>query len=141
MMNELIYLDTNIYLDYLENREDRLRPLGEFAFRLFQRTLKCEFKIIFSDLVNKELEKYIEEDKIRNILDDLKESEKLVDVAITSEDREKARMLTKDKKANFNDALHAVLAQKAKASTLITRNIEHFADFQDLIDIQYPESI
>jgi rRNA-processing protein FCF1 len=73
-MNELIYLDTNIYLDYLESREDRLRPLGEFAFRLLQRTLKCEFKIVISDVVNKELDRNIEADKIKGILDDLKEA-------------------------------------------------------------------
>ncbi len=34
-----IYVDTNIYLDFFLNRKDKLRPLGDFAFELFKRTL------------------------------------------------------------------------------------------------------
>lgn len=44
-----IYLDTCIYLDYLMDRKDNLRPLGEFAFQLLKRTFECEFEIIISD--------------------------------------------------------------------------------------------
>ena len=40
-----IYFDTNIYLDFLENRNDRLRPLGELASQLFKRSINCEFFI------------------------------------------------------------------------------------------------
>jgi len=140
-MNELIYLDTNIYLDYLESREDRLRPLGEFAFRLLQRTLKCEFKIVISGLVIEELERHINSDRIKGILNDLKEMNKLIRIEVLSEYKEKARELIKNKNTHIDDALHVVLAQKAGAKILVTRNVEHFIDFQDIINIQYPESI
>jgi len=52
----LIYLDTNIYMDYFENRSDGLRPLGDFAFNLLRRCFECEFSIASSVLVAKEAE-------------------------------------------------------------------------------------
>ncbi len=140
-MGELIYIDSNVYLDYLESRVDRLRPLGEFALRLFQRALECEFKVVVSELVTAEVEKHQENIKVKELLNDLKKNNKIVNVGITHNDKKKAGEIIKTKKTHFGDALHAVLAQKAKAKFLITRNIEHFADLQDLVDIRYPESI
>ena len=55
----LVYVDTNIYLDYFQNRQDRLRPLGEFVFQFFRRSLKCEFEIVVSDFVLEELHKKV----------------------------------------------------------------------------------
>ena len=140
-MEELIYLDTNIYLDYLENRNDKLRPLGEFALRLLQRTLECEFKIIISGLVVDEVERHLNKERLDEVITNLKEAEKLIRIEITSEDEIRAKELTKIKDTHFDDALHAVLAQKAKAKFLITRNINDFVDLQDLVDIRLPESI
>jgi hypothetical protein len=31
------YLDTCIWVDYLENRQDRFRPLGDWALRLIKQ--------------------------------------------------------------------------------------------------------
>ena len=138
---ELIYLDTNIYLAYLENRTDNLRPLGEFALRLIQRTLGCEFKIIISGLVVNEVERHVNVERLKEVIRSLKETEKLIRVGITSEDEIRAKELTKTRDTHFDDALHAVLAQRAKAKFLITRNINDFADLQDLVDIRLPESI
>ena len=54
-MQRLIYLDTNIYLDYFENRTDKLKPLGEFAFRIIKRAIDCEFKIVISSIILAEI--------------------------------------------------------------------------------------
>jgi predicted nucleic acid-binding protein len=62
-------------------------------------------------------------------------------VGVTLDDNQKAREISKNKNTHFDDALHVVLAQKAGVKILVTRNIEHFADFQDIIDIKYPEAI
>mgnify|MGYP006296621571 FL=1 len=56
-MSELIYIDTNIYIDYFLNRKDNLRPLGDFAHELFIKTSQCKYKIIISDWLEKELTK------------------------------------------------------------------------------------
>jgi len=50
-MSTRIYVDANIYLDYLEERTDRIRPLDEFAFKIFRRALECEFEIVISDAI------------------------------------------------------------------------------------------
>ncbi|MBD3304093.1 hypothetical protein GF343_03035 [Candidatus Woesearchaeota archaeon] len=55
-MTKLIYVDTNIYIDYFDGRTDYLRPPGEFAYQLLKRTFNCEFRIIVSSLVVDEIE-------------------------------------------------------------------------------------
>lgn len=74
----LIYLDTNVYLDYWEARSDKLRPLGEFAYSVLRRSLECEFVILISDLVLTELRSSIEDAEIKAVLSSLKENNKLV---------------------------------------------------------------
>jgi len=136
-METLLYCDTNFYIDYLENRKDRLRPLGSFAFELLRRTIECEFKIIISDFVITELERYVKEEKIKDVLHSLKKAKKLVRIFKSKEDMKKARKLSKNKA----DALHAILAKKAKAEYIITRNLKDFAEFSHLVNSILPESI
>jgi len=133
----LIYCDTNIYIDYFENREDNLRPLGTFAFELLRRTIECEFTIVVSDFVISELEKYVEEEKIKELLQSLKRAKKLERVFKSDHDIQEAGMLSK----NRPDALHAVLAKKAKVEYLVTRNMKDFAEFSHLINVVFPENI
>ncbi|MBC8501447.1 MAG: PIN domain-containing protein [Nanoarchaeota archaeon] len=136
-METLLYCDTNFYIDYLENRHDRLRPLGSFAFELLRRTIECEFKIIISDFVITELERYVKEEKIKDVLHSLKKTKKLVRIFKSKKDIKKARMLSKNKA----DALHAILAKKAGAEYIITRNLRDFAEFSHLVKPILPESI
>ncbi len=140
-MSKLIYLDTNIYLDYFEGRVDNLRPLGEFAFQLIKRAVSCEFIIILSPHVMRELENNYDENKINNFFSDLREINKLIEVDINENDKQKARELSINKNIHYSDALHVVLAIKSNAEVLITRNIIHFSGLNDLIKISFPESI
>jgi len=121
----LIYLDTNIYLDYLENRSDRLRPLGEIAFQLIKRALQCEFKIIISDIVLRELNKYAKKDKINLILEPLKKKRKIISIESNINNRRAAAKLQKECQIPFFDALHYVLAISNDAEFLVT-NDNHF---------------
>jgi hypothetical protein len=70
----LMYLDTNIYLDYWESRRDSLRPLGEFAFSIIRRAVECEFEILISNLFLHELKERIKEEEIGEVLRQLKEA-------------------------------------------------------------------
>jgi predicted nucleic acid-binding protein len=136
MDNELIYLDTNIYMDYFLIREDRLRPLSDFAFELLRKTFQCEYKIAISDWLLFELENNIPIEKINELLNDLKDLDKLVKVERTDGDIVEAK-----KHKNWKDALHAVLAKKSGAVYLVTRNVEDFFDVQNLIEIKLPENL
>src|SRR3989339_1207553 len=127
-MSVRIYLDTNIYLDYCEKRSDGIRPLNEFAFAVFRRTLECEFEIVISDWVINELGKSTEEEALKIIAASLKAKKKLDYVESSYEEREKAQ-----KYKNWKDALHAIIAKRAKCKFIVTRNIVDFLQFSDIL--------
>lgn len=120
---------------------DKLRPLGEFAFQLIRRAIECEFKIVISDHVLTELENNIDENKIRDVINSLKEVSKLIHLNVTDADKKKARELSRNRNTPYDDTLHVILANKAKVKFLVTRNVEHFSELNDLVEIVYPESI
>ncbi|MBI2529690.1 MAG: hypothetical protein HYW05_00920 [Candidatus Diapherotrites archaeon] len=136
-MSTRIYVDANVYLDYFGERTDGIRPLGEFAFRIFQRTLKCEFEIILSDLLLREI-------KARNgfraraecLFDDLINKNKLIQVDAEDKDEQEAKF-----HKNWKDALHCILAKKAGCEFIITRDIEHFSSFSDILKAKLPEQV
>lgn len=141
MDNELIYPDTNFYIDYFENRVDRLRPLGEFAYNLLRKSMLCEYKIILSSLVIDELEFNGYGEKIKDLIKSLKDLDKIIFIKESEDDDRKARKLKKERNTSLNDTKHAILAQKSKALFLVTRNMNDFTELQDLIQLKYPENL
>lgn len=128
-------------MDYFENREDKLRPLGEFAFNLLRRCFDCEFSIVTSILVTEEVEYNGHTKNLLKLNKKLNQAHKLIKISIAREDRTKAHKLKKKYNISFNDSLHAVLAAKANVDFLVTRNIKDFYQFQDIVDITLPEQI
>ncbi len=49
------YVDTSIWRDFYEDRKDKFRPLGEFAFEFFKMVKINQAKILYSDFIIKEL--------------------------------------------------------------------------------------
>lgn len=133
-----LYLDTNIFLDYLLGRKDKFRDLSLIAFEFFRRIIKEEHEIIISDLLIKELEFNIDQNKINNILTWLSKENKIIKIRTEKEDRTQANIITKKYKLHYSDCLHSTLAKKAKADYIITRNIK---DFPDLVKTILPESL
>ena len=131
-----MYVDTNVWLDYLENRSDYIRPLGEFAFSLFKRALECEHELVISDFVLEELSRFAPEKKVGQIFWLFKKSKKLVVVKTLAEDKVMA-----GHRPNFPDALHAIIAHREQCDYIVTRNIEDFLFFCDLIQPIFPENI
>ncbi len=140
-MAELIYLDTNIYLDYWENRSDKMRPLGDYAFNVLKRALKCEFIIITSNLVFKELDGKISNLAIENIFNKLDATNKLERISQHETDIVKAREIAKTRNTHPADVLHAILAKRAGAKYLITRNQADFEELDFIIEAVFPEDI
>ena len=140
-MTKLIYIDTNIYLDYFDGRTDYLRPLGEFAYQMLKRTLQCEFRIVISGLVLKELFYNSYEEKTNKLLPDFYSKNKIIKIPADKKDVKKARDLCRQRRTSFNDTLHAVLACKANADFLVTRNLKDFYDLQDIIKLKCPENL
>ena len=140
-MARLIYIDTNIYLDYLENRVDKMRPLGEFAYEVFRRAFGCEFKIIVSEHLLDELEKFVTEQEIGFVLGKIKSAGKEVPLEVLESDIQKANALAAQRKVPWPDTLHAVLAIRGGAECIVTRNKKDFDPFSDLIEAVFPEEI
>jgi len=135
-MAEKVYLDTNIYLDYFENRHDNIRPLGFFAYNLIRRCIEGKFKLIISDWVIEEFGKIGDPRKIDDLIRTLKKQGSLILVKSNFNDLSKSK-----KYRNWTDALHALLAIKSGADYFVTRNIKDFLNFQDSINIVFPENI
>jgi predicted nucleic acid-binding protein len=136
-----IYLDTCVYMDYLEDRCDNIRPLGEFAFQLLKRTFKCEFNIVVSDWLLTEMEKH--ENVLPLFLELLKRlgnTEKVIFVTKTESTEKEAKELCK-KGFHLADALHAVLAGNAGAEYIVTRNIKDFPANYGSAKVVFPENI
>lgn len=136
-MSERIYLDTNIYIDYFEERSDGIRPLDEFAFQLIKRAMGCEFEIVISDLVMEEIERQkISRKIIENLLEELNKNKKLIAITATPEEKQKLEQRTIS-----SDHLHAILANRNHCKYLVTRNISHFSQFSGIINPILPENV
>jgi len=140
-METLIYLDTNIYIDHFEGRTDYLRPLGEFAFQLLKKAFDCKFNIVLSSLVVDELEHNSYSQNIVELKNVLKEGGNGIFIVETADDEQEARQIMKVHKTSFNDTKHAVLARRAGAAYLVTRNMDDFACLQDIIKVVLPEQL
>jgi len=130
-----IYCDTNIYLDYLLKRSNLAnKPISHPAYRIFSRIVKCEFELIVSDVVLKELYSNIELENARLLFAFLKR--KIIAVKTAPEDV----LAAKELESHFNDSLHAVLAKKHGAKCVVTRNTRHFQEIL-FIQAKLPEEL
>ncbi len=133
-MTELIYIDSNVYLDYLLNRKDRLRPLGNFAFELIRQVISCKYEILISEFLLEEIENHADKDKIDKLFTSIQKKSKKVETK--TNDIKKAKEISYE---NRWDALHYILAKRGGAELIVTRNVEHF-DFSDL-QVVFPENL
>jgi predicted nucleic acid-binding protein len=129
-----VYCDTNIFLDYFYNRKDRLRPLGDFAFAFFSKGWNCRFHLIVSDWLMKELRNHLDQSQVEDILNHFKDKKKLIFVKMQDND-----IMESKGYENPDDALHAILAKKASADYLATRNIRDYEDCESLVRVILPE--
>ncbi|MFA6269513.1 MAG: PIN domain-containing protein [archaeon] len=132
-----LYVDTNIFLDYLFERKNlQGKDISAPAQKLFYRAISCEFFIVMSDHTATEINKKIELEKARMILEFLKK--KIITAVTTKEDVLEAQKLST---TNYADALHVVLAKKSNSDYIITRNLKDFSEFSRIIESKAPEDI
>ena len=126
-----IYLDTNIYIDYWDDRKDARLPLGEFAHTLLKRTLSCEFTIVYSDLVVNELSRHCaltDGEVFQYFFKELEQNGKLK--FIRGYSREVAEQLANMHNVPLADAIHILLAKQSN-SLLVSRD-KHFLSIETL---------
>ncbi len=124
------------------DRKDKMRPLGEFAFQLLKRTFECEFEIIISDWVIKEINKQID-DKLLflELINKLENLNKLIKVSKSTAVEKEALVLVEKSKTHLADALNIILAERAEAEYLVTRNVKDFPSRYGKLKIVFPDNI
>lgn len=110
------YVDTSIWFDYIKDRRDGIRPLGEFAFQLFKRVRKEKHTILFSRLLRKEISRRIDYGEFEKfVLNDLGKLNLIKEVQIAKEQIQEAEKISSVCEVPESDCLHAILARDNNA--------------------------
>ena len=137
-MTEKYYLDTSIWLDFFENRNESNLPKWDWAHKLLDEITKNNYKVIYSDIVilelgvvgyqSQEIEKLFE--KIKPIL---------IFVESTEKQMRKAGDLSSKRNIPKGDALHALIARDNKLILVTLDN--HFKKLLDIIEPKRPQDL
>ena len=132
----LVYVDTNVFLDFLRDRDNEFGgDLGARAEKFFRRAREGEFDIVVSDWVKEELSNHLESGEERILFIMLEDS--IVEASYSDEDWERAERID-EKEAD--DILHAVIADNVGADLVTTQNISDYGEV-DFIDVKKPRDI
>ena len=130
------YLDTSIWLDFFEDRDEPNIPKGRWARELIKKIAKENDKILFSD--NNLLE-LINVGYLEFEIKELLKSLESVMIFIESTEKElgKAKDLAKKKNIPKRDALHALIARDNNAILVTLDN--HFKELNDITKSRGPQ--
>jgi predicted nucleic acid-binding protein len=131
------YLDTNIWRDYYEDRHDKFRPLGEWAFQLIVQCKKADDIILYSEMVIRELLTDYNREHIEDIF--CIANNILFRISVSDEHVKEAKRLCSSRRVAFGDALHAILARD-NGATLVSRDA-HFQELLDICQVAKPEEL
>lgn len=136
-MEEKYYIDSAIWRDLHEDRTDKFRPLGEWAFELLKKIRRSNEKVLYSDLTIDELSNAYSRETISNIFKEV--SDILEKVEINNNQVREAVSLSKKRKIPFGDALHGIVARDNNA-IIVTRD-HHFEKISDIVTVKKPEDL
>jgi predicted nucleic acid-binding protein len=111
----LVYVDTNVIMDFLEGRD-------KSAYDFFLSAISCKYDILISDVVLRELD-YQKQD-YHSMLELL--SKKLRFQNSTKDQRNRVKSILSVHNTHFNDALHGIVASDANVDFFVTRNKKDF---------------
>lgn len=132
------YVDTNIWLDFALDRRDGVRPLGELSFQFFKKCIRNRWRLLYSDIVLKELGKELTKEEIWQRCFKIVSDENLLVKATASIEQEKeAERLSVQQKVPFADAAHAIIARDNNAA-VVSRDA-HFANLFNTVKCFLPE--
>ena len=134
------YFDSCIWRDHYENRfGPRGRPLGKYATALFNRIIKKQDTLLFSDLNIRELKLAYTDEDINDMMRLLSMMSILKHVETKREDNIKAEKVAKERNLPPGDALHAILARNNNA--IMVSQDKHYQKLKDIADIKRPEEL
>lgn len=138
-MAERYYIDTSIWRDFYENRRDRFRPLGEWAFEMFRKIIREKGEILYTKLVIEELSEKFNANEINKILQIAKDSGALIYVETSHEQAKEALILSRELKIPKGDCLHAIVARD-NCAVMVARD-RHFDELRHIVEVKKPEEL
>lgn len=131
------YIDTNIWLDFLEDRKGfKNEPLGIYAWKLFLKIKESNGKILISDFLSIEMIKHVKISKYNFLMEFLKKA--IIKIETSKNSFEKSVILSDEINIPSGDALHVILAIENNA-ILVSRD-KHFKKIKE-IDVYRPEEL
>ena len=132
------YLDTSIWLDFIEKRDEPHLPKGKYSKELIEKIIKENNKIVYSDIIKNELLKLgYSKYEIEIIFNSFHRFS--IYTTATKKQYNRSKDLSKKRSIPLFDALHALIARDSK-SIMVTRD-NHFLELQDIIVSKRPEEI
>jgi predicted nucleic acid-binding protein len=132
------YIDSCIWIDYLEDRKDRYRPLGEWALMLINKIIDEKNIVVISNHLINELKKALNDEKAKNAFSVIPKN--LIEyMEFNYEHVRKASEIRKRFGIPKSDSLHWVLAAERNA-ILVTRE-NHFKPLKEIAKISKPEEL
>jgi predicted nucleic acid-binding protein len=133
----MYYLDTGIWLDFFENRNEPNLPKGDWAHRLIETAVKNGWRIIYSDLVLKELQHV---GYTQTELNEMFSSIRAILVLTIATDKQirRAKDISARRKIPKADALHSLIAKDHKA--IIVTLDRHFKQIR-YVRVRRPQDI
>ena len=133
----IIYPDTNVFMDAVTGRRNtRREDLSAPAGKIFTDAMSCKYHVAVSRLTIEELYGIIDSSKLDILFKMIKK--KIIKVDYSEKEKEEARNLDPE---NSKDALHGLLAVKAGAECVVTRDLSGFARVSHLIKAKLPEQL
>ena len=127
-----LYVDTNVFLDYLWTDRKHHKEAADF----FIKVIEEKHVTIISTWTTKELHKYVKPEEYTMLFKFL--GKYLEPITYTEEDIQEAKKISPD---HFQDALHGLLAIKAKSDWIVTRDASGFRCVRELIKTKLPEQV
>ena len=132
-----LYIDTNILIYGIEDSKNLYgKDISNSAAKLFTEAIACKYQIIISSWTMNELlkKRNLEDTKMLFTLLE----KKIIKVFHTEEELQEAK---ENNPSHFQDELHGMLALKANADYIVTRNVDDFMNFKDRINVVKPEHL
>lgn len=140
-MTKKYLLDSCIWRDFYENRFSRSgNPLGKYATDLFFKILKRKDKIIFSEILIKELKRDYDLKSINGMLNFLFLNKTLINIEITKYEIIEAEKLAKKRKVPFGDCLNAIQARNHNF-IMVSQDQHYFKDLNDITKTIKPQRV
>ena len=132
-----VYVDTNILIYGSESSQNIYgKDISSSSATFFHETINCKHTVVISTWALEELSGLRKLDQTKMLITLIKK--KTTFISHTQEELALAKTQAPD---NFRDHLHGMLAIKAGASHLVTRNTDDFVAFADKLTISKPEHL